>query len=162
MPPGLVVSATPFSPASDFRHVGYDGPVDEYVNVGRLQDFKKGRGRAVSVDGVLVAVHRTASGFVAVTDSCPHMGASLADATLLDEHTLECHWHHWKFDTGSGKNLGFKSWACLAVYEVKVDGQDVLIKRPPPPPPPPAPEPEDDEWMTWDPERFFKKKSGDE
>ena len=86
--------------------MGYDGRVDEYVNVGRLQDFKRGRGRAVSVDGVLVAVHRTAAGFVAVTDACPHMGASLADATLLDENTLECHWHHWKYSTATGKNMG--------------------------------------------------------
>ena len=138
--------------------VGYDEGVDEYVNVGKLHEFKKGRGRAVTVDGVLVAVHRTATGFVAVTDACPHMGASLADATLLDENTLECHWHHWKYDTATGKNLGLKPWACLTVYEIKVDGQDVLIKRPPPPPPAPEPEPEDDEWMTWDPERFFKKK----
>jgi nitrite reductase/ring-hydroxylating ferredoxin subunit len=136
--------------------VGYDGSVDEYVKVGTLQEFRKGRGRAVEVDGVLVAVHRTAGGFVAVTDACPHMGASLADARLLDENTLECHWHHWKYDTKTGKNLGLRPWACLTVYEVKVQGQDVLIKRPPPPAP--EPEAEDDEWMTWDPERFFKKK----
>jgi nitrite reductase/ring-hydroxylating ferredoxin subunit len=107
-----------------------------------------------------VAVHRTASGFVAVTDACPHMGASLADATLLDENTLECHWHHWKFDTTNGRNTGLKpgpASPCTRSRSTRRTSSSSVR----PLGSKPEPEPEDEEWMTWDPERFFRKRDGE-
>jgi nitrite reductase (NADH) small subunit/3-phenylpropionate/trans-cinnamate dioxygenase ferredoxin subunit len=130
--------------------------MDEYVKVGHVEQFRKGRGRAVDLDGVQVAIFYTGSRYVAITDACPHMGASLADGKLIDETTLECHWHHWKYDLRTGQSP-VRPWACVKVYEVRVEGQDVYLKRPDPPPPAPEPAEEDDEWMTWDPERFFKR-----
>src|SRR6185436_11326413 len=101
-----------------------------------------------------VAVFRTPRGFLAFTDACPHMGASLADGRLVGDH-VECVWHGWKYDVRTGEN-DFKKWACLTVYTVKVEGQDVLLLRPDPPPP--APEPPEEEWTPWDPEKHLKKK----
>ena len=119
-----------------------------YVKVGRVGDFREGRGVAVRVDGKRVAVFRVGGTLRAIQDDCPHMGASLADGKLLGQHVV-CHWHGWTFDLVSGQgNQKSKEWLCARVYEVKVEGDEVYVRRPEPPKPR---RPDDDEdWVTWD------------
>lgn len=127
--------------------------MSDFVKVGTLRQFREGRGRAVTIDGVAIAVFRRAGGVVAVDDTCPHMGASLADGRLAGD-AVECAWHRWKFDARSGKS-DMRSWACVRVHEVRIDGEDVLIRRPEPPPP--REEPPEEPWEPFDPERHLKK-----
>lgn len=87
----------------------------------------------MDLDGKQVAIFRTQNAWIAVSDACPHMGASLADGKIVGEK-IECSWHGWKFDTRSGKNT-FKEWACVTVYEVRIQGDDVLLERKPEEPP---------------------------
>ncbi len=85
----------------------------------------------------------------AIQDSCPHMGASLADGRLENGRVV-CHWHDWSFDLVSGQgSMKSKQWLCARIYEVKVEGRDVYLRRPDEPT---AARPEDDEeWTPWDP-----------
>ena len=54
--------------------------MSEFESVGKVSDFEIGRGRAVPVDGRMVAVFRQEDGsWHASDDLCPHMGASLAE-----------------------------------------------------------------------------------
>lgn len=126
----------------------------EFVKVGTVGEFREGRGRAIVLDGAPVAVFRTPSGFVAIADTCPHMGASLADGRLEGDQ-VECAWHEWRFDVRSGKST-MREWACVRVYEVRVEGDDVLIRRPDPPPP--REEPPDEPWEVFDPDKHWKKR----
>ncbi len=127
--------------------------MEEFVKIGKVDEFREGRGKAVPFEGTLVAVFRTPSGFVAVGDSCPHMGASLADGRLLGKF-VECAWHNWRFDLASGCS-DMRSWATIPVYEVRVEGTDVLLRRPDPPPPKEVPP--DPPWEVWDPDKHLKK-----
>jgi nitrite reductase/ring-hydroxylating ferredoxin subunit len=104
--------------------------VADPVKVGDLRQFRSGRARTVDFHGAKVAVFRTRDGWVAVSDACPHMGASLAMGRLVDG-AVECAWHHWKFDARTGRNA-FKSWACVKVYVVRVIGNDVFLEEPGP------------------------------
>ena len=130
-----------------------------FVRVGRVSDFREGRGRAIKVDGVAVAIFRVGERLFALKDACPHMGASLADGKP-DGLQVECHWHHWKFDLDTGR-CHEREWAAADRYEVKLDGDEVLLKAPDKVEPPTEQKEEDDpEWVFWDAERFFKKKPG--
>ena len=100
----------------------------DLVPVAKVSDFRIRRGRTVDFEGKKVAVHRTSSGWVAVSDACPHMGASLAEGKIVDGK-IECAWHGWKFDLRTGKNA-FKEWACVTVYAVHVRGEQVFLERP--------------------------------
>ena len=126
----------------------------DFVKVGHVKDFREGRGRAVSLDGVQVAVFKTGEDFVAFSDACLHMGASLADGRLTGHH-VECAWHGWSYDVRTGQ-CDTKDWACIEVYEVKAEGSEVLLRRPAPGPRRGGPP--DDDWTAWDPERHLKKK----
>jgi nitrite reductase (NADH) small subunit/3-phenylpropionate/trans-cinnamate dioxygenase ferredoxin subunit len=127
--------------------------MSEFVKVGKVGEFPPGRGRMVSLDGVAVAVFRQGERWFALQDSCPHMGASLSDGKLEGESVV-CHWHDWKFDLHSGQG-DQRSWARARVYEVRIDGDDVLLKPPPDEPEPPEEPGEDDDWIRWD-DSFLK------
>ena len=61
----------------------------------------------------------------AVDNRCPHMGFPLHRGTLCDG-ILTCHWHHARFDLGTGGT--FDQWADdLRRFPVELDGDDVLV-----------------------------------
>ncbi|TWT95088.1 nitrite reductase small subunit NirD [Neorhodopirellula pilleata] len=70
--------------------------MSEYENVGNVTDFDDNVGRAVPVDGRMVAVFRKGDQWYAIDDLCPHMGASLAEGHVENE-TVTCPWHAWRF-----------------------------------------------------------------
>ena len=122
---------------------------EEFVRVAAVGDIRHGRGRQVVVGDRRVALWRKGNRYYAFGDTCPHMGASLSDGFLQGE-IIVCHWHGWRFDAGTGACLKQgKSWAEIPVYEVRIDGDDILLRRPSAGSVP-APE-EDEPWMDWKP-----------
>jgi len=130
----------------------------EWIRVGDVALWVKGRGRKVEIEGTPVAVFWDGSTWTALDDTCPHMGASLADGRLFGKE-LQCSWHEWRYDRTTGQ-CPLRPWARVHVHEVRIEAGGVWIKRAAPQPAPPETgEPEDDpEWLNWDPERYFKKK----
>jgi len=129
-----------------------------FVKVGTRAQFLDRRGKAVRVGDEKVAVFRVGDRWFALQDECPHMGASLADGKL-DGGSVVCRWHDWKFELDSGQG-DQRKWACARVHEVRIEGEDVLVEDLGPRPVRDAPRPAaaDEEWIRWDPDRFFKKK----
>ena len=132
--------------------------MSRFVRVGRVDEFRDRRGRAVPVGDTKVAVFRLGDRWYAIQDACPHMGASLADGKI-EGGSVVCHWHEWRYELGSGRNDVRKDF-CARTYRVRVDDGEVLVECPPPAEHEAESGEEDDEWMRWDPDRFFKKKSG--
>ncbi len=128
--------------------------MSDFVRIGEYGDFREGKGRAVEVGGKKVAVFKLRGELFAISDACPHMGASLADGRLEGTKVI-CHWHAWAFDLHSGRTRE-REWACANVYTVERRGDDVWVK--PPPPPPAKPEPEPEPWVVFDPDKHFRKK----
>lgn len=101
--------------------------VSDFEIVGKTSDFEEGQGRAVPVDGRMVAVFRTADEWFAIDDLCPHMGASLAEGYVEDK-MVTCPWHAWRFCIRDG------SWednpkTRVDCFEVKIDGDNVLVRE---------------------------------
>lgn len=101
--------------------------MSEFEVVGKIEDFEEGRGRAVPVDGRMVAVFRTSDGWYAIDDLCPHMGASLAEGWLEDD-TVSCPWHAWRFCIKDGKWVDNPRTG-VDCFEVKVEGDNVLVRE---------------------------------
>ena len=67
----------------------------------------------------------TLAGLFAFGSVCPHQGGPLADGAL-EGTIVTCPWHGWHFDVCTGKSpMGPR--VKQTVYEVKVDGRDVLV-----------------------------------
>lgn len=128
---------------------------DAWVRVGDAAQWVKGRGRKVDVAGQAIAVFWDGKSWTALDDTCPHMGASLADGRLFGGE-LQCSWHEWRYDRTTGQ-CPIRPWARVRVHEIRIDDGGVWIKRPEPTPQAGEPEGEPD-WVGWDPERYFKKR----
>lgn len=85
------------------------------IHVGRVEDVPLLEGRSVAVGDRRIAVFRTAQGFHALDDACPHRGGPLADGLVADS-CVTCPLHGWRFELASGAALG--AHPGVAVHEV--------------------------------------------
>ena len=72
--------------------------------VGRIDDLDQQSMKMVSVGKHKVALIRTSSGVHALDNACPHQGYGLVTGAL-DDGTITCQWHNWKFDVATGQCL---------------------------------------------------------
>ena len=98
------------------------------VSIGKAEDVPEGGSVVVEVNGKDVAVFRTAEGFFAVDDLCPHMGASLSGG-YVEDGVVTCPWHYWRFRLSDG------AWADnpkvkTGCYAVHVVGDEVQLELP--------------------------------
>ncbi|MFJ2633804.1 bifunctional 3-phenylpropionate/cinnamic acid dioxygenase ferredoxin subunit [Streptomyces sp. NPDC087422] len=76
-----------------------------------------------------VAVFRADGEFFALNDTCTHGKSSLADG-YVDGDQVECAWHFAKFDLRTGSVLSPPASLPLCTYQVKLDGDDVMVEIP--------------------------------
>jgi nitrite reductase/ring-hydroxylating ferredoxin subunit len=67
----------------------------------RVDDLRDGAHRVITVNATPVMLYRHGDTIHAMDSRCPHMGYPLTKGTVEDG-ILRCHWHHWRFDLGSG------------------------------------------------------------
>ena len=96
-----------------------------FVKMATLEELPPGSAREVEHEGRIYALFNVDGEISAIDGVCPHQGGPLAEGRL-DGTCVVCPWHGWRFDVRSGKTpLGPK--IKQPVYEVKVEGQDVLV-----------------------------------
>jgi 3-phenylpropionate/trans-cinnamate dioxygenase ferredoxin component len=82
----------------------------------------------VVVDGNPVALVRIQDDLYAIGDTCSHADVSLSGGTVWeDECELECPKHGTAFSLKTGEPQSFPATKSVPVYNVSVDGDDVLI-----------------------------------
>lgn len=95
--------------------------------VARVNDLAPGEVRALEVDGVEIALVRTADGgYHAIRDKCSHGRVALSDGDVVGR-TLECWKHGSAFDLTSGRPTSLPATRPVPVYPVTIDGEDVLV-----------------------------------
>ena len=117
--------------------------MSEYVRVGQFSDFPEGRSKVVKFQGKDVAVFNVKGRLMAIQDSCPHQGASLADGRVTGMQ-VTCHRHDWVFSLETGLEAT-RSRLSARVYEVKLSDQGVFLRLPQA-----AEEQEEEDWPVWD------------
>lgn len=111
----------------------------------RAEEVAPGQKRRVTVGRKRVVLCRSGSGeFYAVSDNCPHQGASLCKGTLdglmlssgpgryaygREGEILRCPWHAWEFDVTTGRSVWGEESYRLASYPVTVEDGDVFVGR---------------------------------
>src|ERR671930_299141 len=95
------------------------------VRATSLEELRAAGRLVVHLDGHTVALFLDGDSVHACDNRCPHMGFPLHRGTIRDG-ILTCHWHHARFDLGSGGT--FDQWADdLRSYAVEVRDGDVLV-----------------------------------
>lgn len=101
---------------------------DVFVKVGQTNDFPSGSLKKVTIAGEDVLVANVEGQLYAIANSCTHQGGPL-DEGELEGKVVTCPWHGGQFDVSSGKVLQPPPRADEASFEVKIQGNDVLVKK---------------------------------
>ncbi|MFB7944125.1 MULTISPECIES: non-heme iron oxygenase ferredoxin subunit [Kitasatospora] len=97
-----------------------------YVRACALSVLQEDVPKKVELNGVPVAVVRTDEGVFAINDTCSHANVSLSEGEVED-CMIECWLHGSSFDLRTGKPSGLPATRPVAVYPVKIEGDDVLV-----------------------------------
>ena len=104
---------------------------EEFVRVCRLDELPEVGVAAADINGRIVAIVHTEDGEVhAVDDTCSHANVSLSEGEL-DGCTLECWLHGSRFDIRTGEPSGPPATIPIAVYPVKIEGDEVYVATTP-------------------------------
>jgi nitrite reductase/ring-hydroxylating ferredoxin subunit len=99
-----------------------------FVKMATLDELPPGRSKEVEHDGRIYALFNVDGIISAIDGICPHQGGPLAEGEL-EGTIVTCPWHGWQFDVRTGKTT-LNGRLQQPVYEVKVEGRDVLVAVP--------------------------------
>ncbi len=102
----------------------------EFVNVGKTSDIAPGTVKVFDVDGHPVGVANVNGKFYAFADVCTHDDGPVAEGELED-CVIECPRHGARFDITTGAALSMPAVVPLPVYDLKVEGDAILVSRKP-------------------------------
>ena len=101
---------------------------EEFVAVANVADLAPGQMKWVAVDRVRIVLANVDGQFHAIRDVCGHQNAPLSRGKL-NGCMIECPLHFAVFDIRTGKFVDGPASADVAIYEVRVDGDTVYLKR---------------------------------
>jgi len=101
----------------------------EYTNVGKLSDFPDGAIRPFTLGDEAIAVVSSEGRLYAFSNECTHTGEALTMGYVAGEQVV-CWLHGSVFDITTGVKLEGPAFEDLSVYDVKVEGDDVLVGKP--------------------------------
>lgn len=104
--------------------------MSEFIRVAALSEIPLGGSKLVEVDYMRIALFNLEGTIHAIEDVCTHDGGPLVDGEVLDGCQVMCPRHGARFDIRTGEALSFPAFEATNTYEVKLDGDDVLIESP--------------------------------
>ena len=98
------------------------------VRVCAVGDLEPGAARRFDVGDHRIALVRIGDDFYAIGDRCSHADYSLSEGEVWEkEREIECWKHGSTFSLESGEPQTLPATAPVPVYDVTVDGDDVLV-----------------------------------
>ena len=101
----------------------------DFVKLATIHDLPDGGMRAFEYNGRRIALFRAGGMVYATDDICSHDYAELSEGFFdPDDCTVECPLHGSRFDVRTGRPLTLPAFTPIAVFEVQVQGDDVLVR----------------------------------
>jgi 3-phenylpropionate/trans-cinnamate dioxygenase ferredoxin subunit len=101
--------------------------MSDFVPVAKVSEIPDPGKKLVEVDERLVVVIHNAGKFYAIDDVCTHDGGPLGEGEL-DGFSIICPRHGAKFDIRDGRALTMPATKATASHQVRIDGDQVLVK----------------------------------
>ena len=101
---------------------------EDFIPVAKTGDVPPGQMIVVVVERERIVLANVDGRFYALRDMCGHRNAPLSRGKL-DGHIVECPLHFAQFDICTGKLVDGPISADVPIYEVRVEGDTVFIKR---------------------------------
>ena len=101
------------------------------VRVCSTADVPAPSSRRFDLDGHRLCVVHLDNDWYVISDRCSHADYSLCEGDLwVEEREVECPKHGSTFDLRTGEPLALPATKAVPVYDVRVEGDDVLVTLP--------------------------------
>jgi 3-phenylpropionate/trans-cinnamate dioxygenase ferredoxin subunit len=101
------------------------------VRVCAVADVKPGTASRFDVEGHRLCVVNVDGTFYVIGDECSHADYSLSEGDVWeDEREIECPAHGSTFSLVTGEPQTLPATRPVPVYDVRVDGDDVIVSTP--------------------------------
>ena len=97
-----------------------------FVKVASTNVLKPGEKMGFQGNGKAILIVNLNNKYFAIGNICTHMGCRLSDGKVKDE-SIQCRCHGSIFDIKTGKVLGNPAKKPEDVFEVKVEGEQILV-----------------------------------
>ncbi len=94
--------------------------------IAELHQIPEGTRKHVDLSGREYMLLHTRDGLYCIDHRCPHADGAVGDGLIMGS-TITCPLHKWRFDLADGSHV-HKGTRNLGVYQVRIDGSDVLIE----------------------------------
>jgi 3-phenylpropionate/trans-cinnamate dioxygenase ferredoxin subunit len=100
-----------------------------FVKIATIHDIPVDEMRAFEHAGRKIAIYNVGGQLYATDDICSHAYSELHEGYLdTDDCTIECPLHGSRFDIRSGAVLSLPAYEPIAVYPVRVEGEDIFAE----------------------------------
>lgn len=100
----------------------------DFVTVARVDEIPPGTVKTVYSGEDELALANYEGRFYATQHACLHLHGPLGEGHM-EGPLLACPWHGWRYDVRNGLN-DFDHAIELPTYEVRVEGDEVQVRRP--------------------------------
>jgi len=99
----------------------------DFQKVAKTSEIIDGEVVPFYVDGVGIAICNINNNYYAFRDECSHQTFTLSDGDIEGDNIV-CQYHGAEFNIKSGQAMCLPATDPIEVYELKVDGDDILVK----------------------------------
>jgi len=100
---------------------------DDFLRACRTTDVAPGEMKLVDLGGVEAIVANLGGRYRAFGAVCPHEDGPLVEGEL-DGEAVTCPWHFTQFNVLTGEVIDGLTDEPIPVYEVRVEGDEVLVR----------------------------------
>src|SRR6476620_12216798 len=101
--------------------------MSEFISVAKTSDLSDPGQMLIEVEDRIVVLFKVDGEYFCIDDVCTHDGGPLSEGRLED-HAIACPRHGAKFDIRTGKALTMPATIDTAAHEVKIEGDDALVR----------------------------------
>lgn len=102
----------------------------EFIKIATVDEVPVNSSKLVEVDDIRIALFNLDGAFYAIEDVCTHDGGPLVEGEIVNCHEVRCPRHGARFDIITGDALCFPAVEPTMVYDVYIQGDDLLIESP--------------------------------
>ena len=102
----------------------------DFIKVATRDEVPVGGSKLVEVDDVRIALFNLDGEFYAIEDMCTHDGGPLVEGEVVNGCQVQCPRHGARFDSRTGAAVSFPAFTATNIFEVRIEGDDVLIEAP--------------------------------
>ena len=99
----------------------------EFQKIAKTSEIIDGEVMPFYLNGIGIAICNINNNYYAFRDECSHETFPLADGDIEGENIV-CIYHGAEFDVKTGEAVCLPAIEPVEVYELKVEGDDILIK----------------------------------